>query len=258
MKVAYFDCFSGAAGDMMMGSLVDAGLDPDDLIRNIYALGMPDLTIKFEKVKKNGISATQTVVLAADEDTHRHLGTITDLIGGSSLPDGVKEQSIAVFTKLARAEAKIHGTGIDQVHFHETGALDAIADIVGSVSGLNLLGVDAIYSSPVNVGAGTVTCAHGIIPVPAPASLELLKGKPVYSSGTRAELVTPTGAALLATLSTDFGPFVPMKVKRIGYGAGNADLDLPNLLRVTVGESLDFSHHRIRPAAEGTDHHHQG
>ena len=235
MKIAYFDCFSGASGDMLLGSLIDAGLDPDALRRTVSALGRPDVTIACTRVRKNGISGTKVTIQSAEEPTHRHLSTIVKLIGDSTLPDVVKQKSIAVFENLARAEAKIHGADIEQVHFHEVGAVDAMVDIVGTVAALSQLGVEAVYSSPVNVGAGLLTCEHGTLPVPAPAALELLKGKPVYSSGTLAELLTPTGSALLSTLCTAFRPFVPLTVESIGYGAGDADHELPNLLRVTIG-----------------------
>lgn len=240
MKVAYFECFSGAAGDMMIGALIDAGLDPDALNQAVSKLGLPDFEIEYAKVQKNSISGTKATVIANADSSHRHLATIVKLINGSALSDLVKQQSISVFTNLAHAEAKIHGLDINQVHFHEVGAIDAIVDIVGTVSALSLLGVDEVYSSPVNVGAGLLKCAHGSLPVPAPASLELLKGQPIYSSGTMAELITPTGAALLSTLSKEFRPFVPLRVEKIGYGAGDADHELPNLLRVAIGESLRF------------------
>ena len=178
-KIAYFDCFSGASGDMLLGSLIDAGLDPEALRRTVSAMGLPDVTIECTRVRKNGISGTKVTIHSKEDPTHRHLSTIVNLIGDSTLPEVVQKKSIAVFENLARAEAKIHGVGIDQVHFHEVGAVDAMVDIVGTVSAFSLLGVEEIYSSPVNVGAGLLTCEHGTLPLPAPAALELLKGKPV-------------------------------------------------------------------------------
>lgn len=237
MKVAYFDCFSGAAGDMMIGSLIDAGLDTDALNESISKLGLSDCRIEYSKVRKNGISSTKAIIRSNTDTTHRNLSTIAKIINASDLSDSVKQQSFSIFKNLARAEAKIHGLDINQVHFHEVGAIDAIIDIVGTVSGLSLLDIEEVYCSPINVGAGFVKCAHGSLPVPAPASLELLKEKPIYSTGTLAELITPTGAALLSTLSREFRPFVPLKVEKIGYGAGDADHGLPNLLRVTIGEA---------------------
>lgn len=220
----------------MIGALIDAGLEPDALNRSVSMLGLSDFDINYSQARKNGIRGTKVTVQSKTNATHRHLSTIVELINGSTLPDDVKRQSLTVFNNLAQAEAKIHGLDINQVHFHEVGAIDAIVDIVGTVSALALLGIEEVYCSPINVGAGLVACAHGRLPVPAPASLELLKGKPIYSTGIFAELITPTGAALLSTLSQEFRPFVPLKVERIGYGAGDADLELPNFLRITIGE----------------------
>lgn len=240
MKVAYFDCFAGASGDMILGSLLDAGLELARLKEEIAKLRLSHYDIDVRKVSKKGIGGSQALVLV-DEDYHhhhhRHLHDIENIIGGSDLAENVKKQSLAVFNRLAQAEAHVHQTRIENIHFHEVGAMDAIIDVVGSVAGLAALGIQRVFCSPLHVGSGTVECAHGTLPVPAPATAELIKGKPVYSTGVKGELLTPTGAAILTTLAHDFGPMPAMTVDRMGYGAGSSEPSIPNLLRIMVGEA---------------------
>lgn len=238
MKIAYFDCFSGASGDMILGALLDAGLPLEHLQQELAKLGLSHYEVGRVDVVKNGISGSQALVHVEEEHHHhhhRHLADITAIIEKSTLAPGVKRDSIRIFTRLAEAEAKVHNTTRESIHFHEVGAMDAIIDVVGGVIGLHALGIDAIICSPLHVGSGTVTCAHGTLPVPAPATAELVRGKPVYSSGVQGELLTPTGAAILTTLADNFGPLPPMTVERIGHGAGTADRSIANMLRVFIG-----------------------
>jgi uncharacterized protein (TIGR00299 family) protein len=240
MRIAYFDCFAGASGDMILGALVDAGLEPDALKAQLAGLHLTHYDIQAQAVNKKGIGGSQ-VLVAVDQDHHhhhqRHLSDIREIIEKSDLTPSVQQKSIQVFTRLAQAEAKVHRTNIENIHFHEVGAVDAIIDVVGAVSGLQLLKIEAVFCSPLHVGTGTVECAHGTLPVPAPATAELIKGLPVYSTGVAGELLTPTGAAILTTLATDFGPMPAMKIGTIGYGAGTAEPSIPNLLRVVIGEA---------------------
>jgi hypothetical protein len=236
MKIAYLDCFSGISGDMILGALLDAGLDFKCLERDLAGLALDDYELYTEKVIKQGITGTKLQVLSLEGHVHRHLGDIREIIGKSDLPQVVKDNSIKVFTRLAEAEAKIHGVSVEEVHFHEVGAVDAIVDIVGAAIGFWRLGIEKIYASSVHTGTGFVKAAHGLMPVPAPATLELLRGVPVYARDIYHELVTPTGAAILTTYCQDFGPMPEMKAERIGYGAGEKNLEIPNLLRLTLGE----------------------
>jgi uncharacterized protein (TIGR00299 family) protein len=238
MTLAYFDCFSGISGDMTLGALVDAGVPIDVLRSELKKLNLPGYELKAEKVKRSGIAATKVHVIIEKKDLKpRHLPDITAIITKSSLTAGIKEKSIGIFNRLAEAEARVHGTTPEKVHFHEVGAVDAIVDIVGSVVGLDLLGVTRVRASAVNVGSGTVETAHGLLPVPAPAAAELLKGVPFYQSEARFELATPTGAAIISTLASSFGPLPEMKVDRIAYGAADSDFPgRPNVLRLMIGE----------------------
>ena len=239
MKIAYFDCFAGASGDMILGALVDAGLDPDLLSNELAGLHLDHYTLGFKPVNKRGLGGTQAVVGidAHARHPHRGLRDIRDLIEASTLSKDIREKSMAIFTRLAEAEARVHRTTIEAIHFHEVGAIDAIIDVVGAVSGLSLLGIEAIHCSALHLGSGTVTCAHGLLPVPAPATLELVKGIPVYATEIRGELLTPTGAAILTTLSGGFGPLPALTIESSGYGAGMADPGIPNLLRVLIGHA---------------------
>lgn len=237
MKVAYFDCFSGISGDMTLGALVDAGCPLDLLRGKLEGLEVPGWQISSEKVWKNGMAATCVRVKTEDTQKHRSLTTILGILEKSNLHAQVKGRASAVFQKLGEAEATVHDVPIDKIHFHELGAVDAIVDIVGACIGFQELGFEAFACSALNVGGGTAKMAHGVLPVPAPATARLLIGKPTYSNGVQKELVTPTGAAIVATLCDSFGPQPPMKVSAIGYGAGMADLETqPNVLRILAGE----------------------
>jgi uncharacterized protein (TIGR00299 family) protein len=239
MKIGYFDCFSGASGDMILGSLIDVGLSPLQLREELKKLRIPTIGLKVKKVLKGGISATQVIVEGRGEKKrHRNLEEMLKIVDQSGLASELKEKSREIFQRIASVEAKIHRKSVDQIHFHEIGGLDSIVDIVGSVWGLRQLGIDEVHVSKVNVGGGFVKCEHGILPVPAPATLVLMKGKPIYSSGIERELLTPTGAALLTSLGCQFGQMPPMKVEKVGYGAGRDDLPNPNLLRLIVGDSV--------------------
>jgi uncharacterized protein (TIGR00299 family) protein len=238
MRTAYFDCFSGISGDMTLGALVDAGVSIDTLRAELSKLSLPGYELKTEKVIRSSIAATKAqVIIDQKSQKTRHLSDILSIIEGSSLAPTVKEKSGRIFKRMAAAEAKVHGTVPDKIHFHEVGAVDAVVDIVGSVIGLDLLGITQIITSSINVGSGTVLTSHGIFPIPAPATAELLKGIPFYQSSTQFELATPTGAAIISTLRNSFGPLPAMNVDRIAYGAGERDLpDRPNILRLMIGE----------------------
>jgi uncharacterized protein (TIGR00299 family) protein len=239
MKICYLDAFSGISGDMTVGALIDAGADLGALVNILESLGA-EAKFQVEKVSRRGMAASKFHVIAGVAKGHRHLKDILELIDKSAAPGGVKQNAAAVFQRLGEAEAKVHGIPLAKVHFHEVGAVDSICDIVGACAGFHLLGVDAIYSSPLNVGSGTVNTEHGVLPVPAPATAELLTGKPIYSRGPALELTTPTGAAIAATLAKDFGPLPPMRISSTGYGAGDKDFpDHANVLRVLIGESTD-------------------
>ncbi len=239
MRIAYADCFSGISGDMFLGALVDAGLALDDLRADLARLDLPDAyELRAREVRKGALRATQVEVVAAGEGHHhRGLADIAALIEGSDLPDSVKAASLAVFRRLAGAEARVHGEPVEAVHFHEVGAVDSIVDVVGAAIGLERLGIEQLYASALPVGGGQVESAHGTLPLPAPATLELLAeaGAPLVPSPARAELVTPTGAALLAALARFEQP--EMALRRVGVGAGQRDLPWPNVLRLWVGEA---------------------
>ena len=237
MRIAYFDCFSGASGDMILGSLIDAGLSARRLKEMVKQLRIPTIRLRAKKVLKNGISSTQVIVEGIEKRSHRTLKEILRIVEKSGVEVEVKEKSDEIFKRIASVEAMIHQIPAEEVHFHELGGLDSIVDIIGSVWGIRQLGIEKIYVSKTNVGTGFITCEHGILPVPAPAALALMEGKPIYSSGIERELLTPTGAALLSTLGSEFGSMPLMKVERIGYGAGRDDLPHPNLLRLIIGTS---------------------
>jgi uncharacterized protein (TIGR00299 family) protein len=240
MKCAYFDCFSGISGDMTLGALLDADVLIERLRDELQGLNIPGWELASEKVWKNGMAATYAKVRAQDTTTHRSLSTILDIIEKSALAPNVKDQAAAIFQKLGEAEAAVHDVPLEKIHFHEVGAVDAIVDIVGACIGFAALGIESFACSALNVGGGTAKMAHGVLPVPAPATARLLLGKPTYSNGVQKELVTPTGAAIVSALCTSFGPQPPMAVTSIGYGAGTADLEgQPNVLRLMVGESAE-------------------
>jgi pyridinium-3,5-bisthiocarboxylic acid mononucleotide nickel chelatase len=270
MRIAYLDCFSGMSGDMFLGALVDAGVQPQVLEGAVAALNI-GARLEISKVNRSGIAATKVDVYvhgekelpreefwAQEEDkshahehghardhrhetTHQHgrgLTEIREIIRKAAISETARTTAIAIFEELGRAEAKIHNTDVERVHFHEVGAVDAMVDIVGAAVGAEALGVDEIVCSPLNVGGGTVKCTHGTFPVPAPATVELLRGAPVYSSGIQAELVTPTGAAIVKALVKRFSSFPAMRIEKSGYGAGTRDFPgHPNVVRLTVGEA---------------------
>lgn len=239
MRIAYLDCASGISGDMTLGALVDAGADLNAINAGIATLGLgPDVQIVAQQVKKRGFRATQITVEHQPQKHHRHLRDITAMIDGSSLTTRQKELATRIFTRLAEAEAQVHGLSLQLVHFHEVGAVDSIADIVGAAMGFDLLGIERIACSAVPTGSGFVQIEHGRCSIPAPATAELLKGIPIAPSTITSELTTPTGAAILAALATSFGSLPAMTVERIGYGAGQRDLaEQANLLRLLVGQA---------------------
>ncbi len=274
MRIAYLDCFSGISGDMFLGALVDAGVSPKLLEDTVEALDI-GARLEISRVQRGGISATKVDVYSngekdpprevfqeqrghnhahehahdrghAQSHEHKHdhehargLNEIREIIGKAAISCTSKATAIRIFETLGEAEAEIHNMPIEEVHFHEVGAVDALVDIVCAVVGAESLAVEEWVCSPLNVGGGTVKCAHGTLPVPAPATLKLLRDAPVYSSGPQVELVTPTGAAIVKTLSSRFSPFPAMKIEKAGYGAGTRDFpEHPNVLRLTIGEAL--------------------
>ena len=284
MKIAYFDCFSGISGDMTLGALVDAGVPPDVLTEELSTLKLDaEFTLRFEKATKHGITGTRAIVEVhpAHADSHhehphdhdhghdhehdhdhghthhhdhgpsRHLSDIFKLLDDSDLDAEIRDTAKRVFDRLAEAEAKVHNMTKAKVHLHEVSGIDSIVDIVGSVIGLAHLDVDAVYASPLSLGRGLVRCAHGLMPVPVPGTMELLQGVPIQQTDIPKELVTPTGAALITTLSQAFGVMPQMRLDRIGYGAGTRDLEQrPNLLRLCLGEKTSSSdshttHHHV-------------
>jgi uncharacterized protein (TIGR00299 family) protein len=237
LKIAYFDCFSGVSGDMILGTLVDAGLEVSELEAELRQLRVGGFRLQVEKTTRRGISGTKLNVVTEEHGADRHLPDIDEIIDRSDLSDDIKDSSKRVFAELAAVEARIHHQNVDEVHFHEMSGLDSIVDVVGSLLGLRKLGLGAVYASRIHVGTGFVECRHGTLPVPAPATLELLKGVPVYSKGIESELATPTGVAILKCVAKGFGPMPEMTVDRIGYGAGSRELEIPNLLRICIGEA---------------------
>ena len=238
MKICYLDCFSGISGDMLLGALADAGLNPDALRAEIAKLGLEGVELRFDKALRSSISGTNLTVEVAHDHSHRSLSKIEQVISSSGLRDSVKERAIRIFRRLGEVEAAIHNVPIEKIHFHEVGAWDSIVDIVGACIGFDLLGIERIYCSALNLGSGTVQAAHGVMPVPAPATAALVTDIPTYSEGPQAELTTPTGAAIVATLAAGFGPMPAMRIAATGYGAGDKDFPgRPNLLRVLIGET---------------------
>ncbi len=236
MTILYFDCFSGIAGDMILGALIDLGVDSTVLKKELQKLPLTGYDILVKKVESNHIAATDVTVTVTENQHHRSLSDIINLLKRSTLDDTVKHLSQKIFQNLGEAEAKIHNVGVEEVHFHEVGAVDSIIDIVGSVIVIRELRVDTIYCSPLPLGHGFVSCEHGMLPLPAPATVELLKGIPVYAVDRSQETVTPTGAAVMKTLADSFGDMPAMKIRRIGYGSGKIPSTYPSLLRVYLGE----------------------
>ena len=247
MKTAYLDCFSGVSGDMLLGALVDTGLPASFLHHTVSNLKLPGCSLAIERITEKGLAATRVSVLLEEHGhghhhhTHRHLADIEQLLAQASLAPPIRDRAAAVFHRLAQAEAAVHGTTIDTIHFHEVGAVDALIDIVGAVAGFAELGIDHLVCSPLPMPRGWVSCEHGQLPLPAPAVCALLHGVPVYGEPLDQELVTPTGAALVAELASEFGHMPPMLPERTGYGAGSRGRrdGRPNLLRLTLGQGVE-------------------
>ncbi|MFC2045097.1 nickel pincer cofactor biosynthesis protein LarC [Chloroflexota bacterium] len=240
MNILYFDCFSGISGDMILGALIDAGLDASELQSELAKLSLSDWHLDIKKVSKHGLAGTQVKVITDDTKTARKMSEILSIVEDSPLQDNIKNDSIAILKRIGEAESKIHGKPAADLHLHELGGTDTIIDVVGAVVGINKLQIDKVYSSSVHVGKGFVSCAHGLLPVPAPATVALLaqSNTPVFGRDIEAELTTPTGAAILTYLTSSFS-LPPMDIKHIGYGAGERDLPIPNLLRVIIGQQTD-------------------
>jgi uncharacterized protein (TIGR00299 family) protein len=235
LKVAHFDCFSGISGDMTLGALIDAGVDAEAILQGVGSLGL-NVHLEIEKVRKGGFAATSVRVEAPEEDSHRFLPEVEQILGRGDLSEQQRELALRIFRRLAEAEAAAHGLPLERIHFHEVGALDSIADIAGAAIGLDLLGVDRFTSRSVPTGSGMVQCAHGLMPIPAPGTAALLKGVPLAASSIKAELTTPTGAAILTTVVQEWIDQPVMTVERIGHGAGRREfIEQPNLLRLFVG-----------------------
>ena len=245
MKIGYFDCFSGAAGDMIVAACIDAGVSVDSLRAELAKLNLPGVDIQIERVDRSGIGAVFFAPIVESQASghhhhHRGLSDILAIIDRSELSPTVKTGASSIFRNLGRAEATIHNIDIEKVHFHEVGAVDAIVDIVGAAVALDLLGIERLYCSALAVGSGMVDCEHGRLPVPAPATAELIKGVPIRSTAIEAELLTPTGAAILTSLAESFGPMPAMRIDSIGYGAGSLQVpSMPNVLRLLIGSTID-------------------
>ena len=237
MKTLYFDCFAGASGDMILGAMIAAGVDPEAFRQQLSLLDVSGYSIDFEIVDRSGLSATHARVQTKHEHAHRHLDDILKIIDDSHLPAGVKERAGKIFTRLAEAEAHVHNQPVQKVHFHEVGALDAIIDVVGASICFELLNIERFVCSSLHVGSGTVEMDHGRFPVPPPAVAELLKGVPFYSTEVAGELLTPTGAAIITTVCTEYGPVPRFRLQQTGYGAGTRQYEkFPNALRVLIGD----------------------
>jgi len=237
VRVAHFDCFSGISGDMVLGAVIDAGVPADAIRAALDSLQLP-IKLEVEKVKRCGFAATKATVEAADQEDYRFLPDVEAILAKGALTPKQRELATTIFRKVAVAEATVHGMPLERVHFHEVGALDSIADIVGAAVGLDLLGVEKFTSTPVPTGSGTVKCAHGIMPVPTPGTAELLKGVPLAPSTIKTELTTPTGAAILTTVVSEWTATPTMTIERIGHGSGTKDfIEQPNILRLMVGVS---------------------
>ena len=246
MRILYLDCAMGAAGDMLMAALGELLEDRQDFLDRMNALGLPGVAVRAEPCVRCGIAGTHMAVTVRgheEEESHSHhhhhtgLPELTSLFAGLDVSDGVRENALAVYRSIAEAESRVHGVPAEQVHFHEVGALDAAADVVGVCLLMEALAPEAVYASRVHVGSGQVRCAHGLLPVPAPATALLLRGIPIYGGAVQGELCTPTGAALLRHFAGEFGPLPPMRVEAIGYGMGRRDFEAANCLRAMLGTS---------------------
>ncbi|MBO0727356.1 MAG: nickel pincer cofactor biosynthesis protein LarC, partial [Blastocatellia bacterium] len=247
-RTLYLDCFAGASGDMLIGAMLDCGLDFESLRSELLKLGVEGYELSLKRVDRSGISAAKfDVHLTGEPHSHGHhhnhehshhraLSEIIQIISSSSLSELVKGRAQTIFQRIGEAESKIHDIPIESVHFHEVGAIDSIVDIVGACVAFEALKIGRIISSPLHVGSGTFKCAHGTYPIPGPATAELLKGVPIYSKDVEGELLTPTGAAIISTLAESYGPMPMMKIEKIGYGAGTRDYPkFPNALRALIG-----------------------
>ncbi len=241
MKTAYFDCIAGASGDMILGALIDAGLPAAQLEAELGKLHLKDFHLHVGPVMKNCFAATKVDVHVHDDAPERHLADLRKVVEDSDLSDSVKAGAIRIFTRICQAEAAIHNSSVDKVHLHEVGGVDAIVDVCGALAGLEALGIERVHVSPFPVGRGFIHGAHGEIPLPAPAALALMKGCPIAGSPIDAELVTPTGAAILSEVATGFGPIPAMTLEKIGYGAGTRELEIPNVLRLLTGQAAGTS-----------------
>ncbi len=240
MRIAYFDCFAGAGGDMIVAAMLDAGLDAEFLKAQLATLGLDGLDIQISQTKRAGLRALSFVPKAPDQRHHRNLAQITEIINQSRIDQKAREIAIAVFNKLAVAEGAVHGKDPGEIHFHEVGALDSIVDIVSAAIGLAALKIDKVYCSALSVGGGTVKCSHGLMPVPAPATAELIKTVPIVAGPIQAELLTPTAAAILTTVVEQFGALPAMKIETIGCGAGTLESkEFPNILRLIIGQATE-------------------
>ncbi len=243
MNLLYFDCFAGISGDMTLGALIDLGVPQKYLSQELAKLGVPGYSLRVGRVQRSGITARQVQVkISLHEHHHRTFKDIEKIISKSTLAARIKESGLAVFRLIAEAEGKVHNTKAEAVHFHEVGAIDSIVDIVGCMIGFDYFGIERFAAAAVPTGGGFVQCRHGMLPVPAPATVLLLKGLPVYDNGIKAELVTPTGAAILAALCESFGPMPAMTIQKTGYGAGSREVaEMPNLLRLILGDAREAS-----------------
>lgn len=240
MNIAYLDCFSGVSGDMLLGALVGAGLPEDTLTALPTKLGLSGCRVEINQKVVNGLAAVKVDVHVEERQPHRHLADIEKILRAAELPAPARDNALAVFHKLAEAEARVHGCSVEKIHFHEVGGVDAIVDVVGAALGFHTLGIDKIVCSPLPMPRGWVNCAHGQLPLPAPAVCEILDDVPVYGDEAEQELVTPTGAALCRSLANDFGQMPAMRMQRVGYGAGSVERrdKRPNLLRLMIGQAL--------------------
>ena len=237
MRVAHFDCFSGISGDMTLAALFDLGVPAEPVLAGIASLGLP-IKIEIEKVRKGGFAATQIFVEAPEQEDHRYLPEVEEILSRGNLTPRQRALALKIFRRLGAAEAAVHGLPLEQVHFHEVGALDSIADIAGSAIALDLLGVERFTSSSVATGSGTVKCAHGVMPIPTPATAELLKGVPLRPSPIKSELTTPTGAAILTSIVSEYVDTPALTIEKVGHGAGRKEfLEQPNLLRMFLGRA---------------------
>ncbi len=247
-KIAYFNCFAGISGDMCLGALVDAGVDLSDIANELKKLPIKNYGLKYRKVSRNGISATKVDVIikksavSSQQSAAKKWKDIEKIIKTSTLSDDIKQKGLHIFKKLFEAEARVHGEPFENIHLHELGGIDCLVDIFGTLICLDILGIEKLYTSSVNLGSGSVKTEHGILPVPAPATAELLRGYPVYSSDIPFELTTPTGAAIISGLKSKSSPLPEIRIEKIGYGAGNKDIKtIPNTLRILIGKETGSS-----------------